>query len=289
MDRASDMTIWIGWAAAALVVLGVATAAASQLASKDAPLRRWLAAYVALLDRDTTFLRLSFDGRRILKVQVGVSVLLVVWAVLEGSIAPLFFVPVQGIVPLAILRRGRERRVMALQDQLDGWLMVLANALRATPAIGQALESTARLMSAPLSEELDLILKETHLGTPLDEALGNASERIGSRSVSSALAVLLIARRTGGDLSAILERSAEQLREMARLEGVVRTKTAETKTQGYVLGVMPFAMVGIMHLMDPTWFVPLTTGLVGWCVVAIAVALWLVAVFSARKILAVDI
>lgn len=283
------MTIWIGWAAAALVAVGVASAAVSQLACEDAPLRRRLAAYVALLDHETTFLRLSFDGRRILQVQVGATVLLVLWAVAEGSIAPLFFVPVQGIVPLAILRRGRERRVMALQDQLDGWLMVLANALRATPAIGQALESTARLMSAPLSEELDLILKETHLGTPLDEALGNASQRIGSRSVSSALAVLLIARRTGGDLSAILERSAEQLREMARLEGVVRTKTAETKTQGYVLGVMPFAMVGIMHLMDPTWFVPLTTGLVGWCVVAIAVALWLVAVFSARKILAVDI
>lgn len=283
------MTIWIGWAAAALVAVGVATAAVSQLAFEDAPLRRRLAAYVALLDRETTFLRLSFDGRRILQVQVGATVLLVLWAVAEGSIAPLFFVPVQGIVPLAILRRGRERRLMALQDQLDGWLMVLANALRATPAIGQALESTARLMSAPLSEELDLILKEAHLGTPLDEALGNASERIGSRSVSSALAVLLIARRTGGDLSAILERSAEQLREMARLEGVVRTKTAETKTQGYVLGVMPFAMVGIMHLMDPTWFVPLTTGLVGWCVVAIAVAFWLVAVFSARKILAVDI
>lgn len=289
MNGASDTTTWLGWLAAGLVAVGLAVLITGQSTSKGALLRMRWEKYVAELDHHASFLWLSFGGARIASLQLAAGVLLVVWSVVGASIAPLFFAPFVAVAPMILLRRARERRVLALQDQLDGWLMVLANSLRATPAIGQALESTARLVSTPLSQELDLIIKEVQLGTPLDQALANASERIGSRSVSSALSVLVIARRTGGDLPAILERSAEQLREMARLEGVVRTKTAEARMQGWVLAVMPFVMVGALHLMDPTWFVPLTSTFAGAIVISLSTAIWLAAIFAARKILAVDI
>jgi tight adherence protein B len=103
------------------------------------------------------------------------------------------------------------------------------------------------------------------------------------------MATLLIGRQTGGDLPKILERSAATLREMARLEGVVRTKTAEGKSQAWVLGAMPFVMVIVLQSMDPNWLKPLWTSFIGYVLMFAAGILWIFAIIAARKILNVDI
>ena len=76
---------------------------------------------------------------------------------------------------------------------------------------------------------------------------------------------------------------------MSRLEGVVRTKTAEGKSQAYVLGAIPFVLLGAIHLVDENWLRPLTQTFAGYVVIVIATLLWVAAIFSARKILAVDV
>ena len=87
--------------------------------------------------------------------------------------------------------------------------------------------------------------------------------------IAGALATLIIARQTGGDLSQTLETAATSLREMSRLEGVVRSKTAEGKGQVVVLAVVPFLMVALLGWIDPTWLSPLTDNFAGYVVVAI--------------------
>ena len=81
----------------------------------------------------------------------------------------------------------------------------------------------------------------------------------------------------------------ELLREMARLEGVVRTKTAEGKTQAYVLGVIPFVLIGAIHMVDEHWLDPLGSSTLGFAIISVAAVLWITAILLARKILAVDI
>jgi tight adherence protein B len=98
-----------------------------------------------------------------------------------------------------------------------------------------------------------------------------------------------VGRQTGGDLPAILEQSALTLREMSRLEGVVRTKTAEGKAQAYVLGGIPFVLVGAIHLVDENWLPPLFETGLGLAILSVALTLWVAAIFLARRILTVDV
>ena len=85
--------------------------------------------------------------------------------------------------------------------------------VRTTPSLGEAIESCAKLMPAPLSQELDLALNEYHLGAPLDVALKTMSTRLKSRTMNVALGTLRIARNTGGNLPDTLEISAAALAE----------------------------------------------------------------------------
>ena len=100
---------------------------------------------------------------------------------------------------------------------------------------------------------------------------------------------VLVGRQTGGDLPKILEESSATLREMARLEGVVRTKTAEGKTQAYVLGVIPFVLIGAIHMVDEHWLEPLGSTTLGFAIIGTAAVLWVAAILLARRILAVDV
>ncbi len=66
----------------------------------------------------------------------------------------------------------------------------------------------------------------------------------------------------------MLDGAAAALRELARLEGVVRTKTAEGKAQAFVIGLLPAPLVLGVHAMDPKFFAPLAQSFLGNLVVA---------------------
>jgi tight adherence protein B len=140
-----------------------------------------------------------------------------------------------------------------------------------------------------MSEEVDLMVKEYELGTSLDRALEQLAARIGSKVLAGAVLALQVARNSGGNLPAMLENAACALRELARLEGVVRTKTAEGKAQSFVIGAIPVPMVLLIHSMDSHFFDPLTATFTGHLVIGAAVVLWGLAILLASKILAVDV
>ncbi len=140
-----------------------------------------------------------------------------------------------------------------------------------------------------MDQEVGLALKEIRVGTTIDQALLNMSARIRSPQLDATLAGILIGRQVGGDLPRILETTAETLREIARLQGVVRSKTAEGKAQLAVLAVFPAFLLVVFDLASPGYFAPLTQSFVGWIVIAVAVGFWVSSIAMARGVLMVDI
>jgi tight adherence protein B len=141
----------------------------------------------------------------------------------------------------------------------------------------------------PLRQELELAVKQMRLGTTVEQALLHMSGRVGCKQLDTALSAILIGREVGGNLPSILETTAEVMREMARLEGVVRTKTAGGRAQLWVLGLFPFVLMLGFNAVNRGYFDPLTASVTGYLVTTIAFALWGGSIVFARRILAVDI
>ncbi len=286
---ASASTYLMGYVGIVLLVVGVTVALYLLVTDKEsAPRKRW-AQYEAALEAEVRFQLWKTTGAYIARVQLLVVIVLIIACVFMEQ--PVFWlvVPVSIFGPWFHIQREHLKRIEALELLLDSWLLLLANALKASPSLGESINNSAKLIRPPFSEEVDLVIKEMKLGTPLDQAILNMSARINSRIVSSSLATILVGRQTGGDLPAILEQSASTLREMQRLEGVVRTKTAEGRMQAIVLGAIPFILLAVLHQMDPTYLVPLFETTTGNIVLMVAVALWFTAIIMARRILTVDI
>ncbi|MFO0649853.1 MAG: type II secretion system F family protein [Polyangiales bacterium] len=285
----SAQTTLMGWMSVFLLAAGVASVIYITMTDPESLLAKLYNDYTKLLDGELRGLFIQdTTGKTIANWQIAISVVLVTIHVV--TLEPVSFLALGVAVgPQLWLIDAKNKRQDKIEQQLDTFLTALANALKASPSLGDALGNTATLLRAPLKEELELTMKETQLGMPLDQAILNMGGRVGSRAFAGALTTVLIGRQTGGDLPRILETSASTLREMARLEGVVRTKTAEGKAQAWVLGVMPPILIGILNWIDPEWLTPLYVNFVGNILLLVAVIFWIASVVLARKILAVDI
>jgi tight adherence protein B len=285
MTLAPEFLRWLGVALSGLGVLTGILVAASDPSSW--PARQWNR-YDAFLDRELRFLGAAVSSERVLIGQVvTIGLTILVGLFLEEPLA-ILVIGLTAAVPPLVLRRRSAQRVLAIESQLDNWLLVLANSLRASPSLGDAIESSTQLVEPPLNVELDVLCKEMRLGTPVDTAVLNLGSHSRSRLVQSALAAILVGRQTGGELSSILEETAGSIREMTRLEAVLRTKTAESRTQAYVLGAIPFFLILALEYIDPRWLDPLSETSMGLVVTAISATLWLGAILLARRILSVD-
>jgi tight adherence protein B len=287
------MTIepWV-FQSAGVLLLGVAVFLStwSVAANKQSLPYRYWALYVGYLERRLRALfLLDTSGATIARVQSGALVLVVAAAVYLGHREILLGVPLVAAAPVLVLERRRSERGRAVEATVDGFITTIANALKTTPSIGSALAYSQPLIPSPLHEELGLALKEMRVGSTVEEALMNMGARVRSVPLDATLSSILIGRQVGGDLTSILETTASTLREMARLKGVLRTKTAEGKGQLVVLAVFPALILVSFDTMSPGYFAPMTTSSVGYVVIAIAVCLWVGAVIAARKILAVDL
>lgn len=283
------MTFVFGYAGLALLAVGATATGLLMATDPQSGIRQAHSRYCRSLEKKLRFLLVKRTGPEVARFQlIGIGVAPVLAFVTDDWIFLLLIPPI-ALAPHFVLEQRCVERVRKIEAQLDSWLLMLSNALKASPSLGEAINNSGKLMRPPMSEELDLALKEMHLGTPLDQAILNMSHRIGSVAVSSALATILVGRQTGGDLPMILEESARTLREMARLEGVVRAKTAEGKTQAYVLGGIPFVLIGAIHLVDEHWLEPLGSTTLGFIIIGVAAGLWVTAILLTRKILAVDV
>ncbi len=275
-----------------LVVLGIFMAVYFAMSATDSSIHRAWARHVDALDKQVRLLYLKTSGAEVARKQRLIVIALLVGAAFlrdSNGFLLLGVAVFAAIVPRFYFDSEIDKRKRKIDEQLDTFLTTLSNALKSSPSLGDALATCANLMRSPIKEDLEFALKENKLGTPLDQALLNMSRRIDSRTFNSALTTLLIGRQTGGDLPKILEQSASTLRELARLEGVVRTKTAEGKSQAYVLGAIPFVVTVAINFVDPEWFAPLTGNFTGYVVMTIAASLWVTAILASRRILNVDV
>jgi tight adherence protein B len=252
------------------------------------PYRYW-SKYVAHLERKLRNMFLFTSGNLIARAQLGGMALAIGVALYTGLSTVYLFVPAIAVAPALYIERLRQKRLEAIEAKMDGFILTLANALKSTPSIGNALAYSQPLLSAPLDEEVALALKEMRVGSTVDQALLNMSSRIQSIELDATLSSILIGRQVGGNLTTILETTAATLREIARLQGVVRAKTAEGRAQLGVLAVFPALMLILFDTVSPGYFTPLTESAIGYIILTIAGVLWVASLVVARKVLAVDV
>lgn len=191
--------------------------------------------------------------------------------------------------PRLYLKMQWSKRLELINEQVEESMTYMANSFKANPSLPEAMQDVCNAMGPPISQEFGVLLKEYHLGTPLDQALVNLQRRVPARNLELAIAALVIGRTVGGNIPNILEEISKTIRESYRLERLIDTQTAQGRMQAWVMGAMPPAVVGIFYLMDPDLIAPLFSGLIGYTILGVAAVLNIIGVALILKIVAIDV
>lgn len=285
----TPLTISLKWGSFAAIALALALAVLAATSDQNGLAYRYYFRYVASLEGRLRPMFIYTPGRYIVIGQAGAAFAYAATNVLIDIPFWWMGLILIGFLPTLYIDNLRQTRVLKIEEQLDGFLVALANGLKATPSVGAAFAQVAAVVPDPMRSEIDLASKEMKVGSSLDQALLHMAARIGSKQIDSAFSAILIGRRVGGNLPRVLESTASSLREMRRLDGVIRTKTAEGKMQMWVIALMPFGLLVGLNFMWPGYFDPLTHSFTGYMIVGTVCVLWVSAILLARKVVAIDV
>lgn len=192
------------------------------------------------------------------------------------------------ILPPLLVKRAEEKKIIKFNLQLVDALAILSNSLRASYSFHQSIESVSREMPAPLGKEFARTFREVNLGTPLEEALNNMGKRIASEDLQLIITAVLIQRQVGGNLAIILDNISETIRDRIRIQGEIRTLTAQGRISGLVIGCLPFIIVVILMLMNPKFLEPLFQSSMGIMLIIWGLVSEVIGIIFIRKITAID-
>jgi tight adherence protein B len=172
--------------------------------------------------------------------------------------SPLALLPAAtGAIPLLVLLQLERRRMSRLEAQLPDALELIARALRAGHSLSFGLQMVADEMPDPVGTEFGQVARQIALGLEPRAAISGMAQRVRSTDISFFVTAVLIQRETGGNLAEILENLAHVIRERFKMYGKVRALTAQTKLSANILMAMPFAMVGLLSMVNPDYARPL--------------------------------
>jgi tight adherence protein B len=135
----------------------------------------------------------------------------------------------------------------ALPDAID----LMARALRAGHSLASAIEVVSEQSAEPLKSEFALCFQQQKFGVPFREALLAMTARIPSKDLRFVITAILVQKETGGDLTDILDRTTRVIRERVKIQGEVRTYTAQGRLTGWILGLMPAILLLLLNVVTP--------------------------------------
>jgi len=192
-------------------------------------------------------------------IEVGAVFVAFFFTVVVGAAVPftLAAMVIAGAIPYGWVWLKMRKRVRMFEDQLPDLLITIAASLKAGHSFKQGLQAVVDEGHPPADQELKRVLTETSLGRPMDDALAEMAERVGSANFEFAITAVTIQRQVGGSLATLFDMVADTVRHRQQFARKIRALTAMGRMSAYTLIGIPFFIAGVMTLMNRRYMHPL--------------------------------
>lgn len=156
-----------------------------------------------------------------------------------------------GYGPFAYLSFKRSRRMKKFDAALPDAIDMMARALRAGHAMTAAINIVAEQSQEPVRSEFGEVFKQQNFGLPIRDAMSQMLDRVPSPDLRVVVTGILVQKETGGNLAEILDRIATTIRERLKIQGEIRTHTAQGRMTGWILCALPLVMLVVINWINP--------------------------------------
>jgi tight adherence protein B len=163
----------------------------------------------------------------------------------------LLLVLAASLLPAAMVWKRRESRLLQLERQLPEAADLISRSLRAGHALPSTLQMLADEMPNPVAAEFRIVSDEINFGLPMADALQNLAKRVPLTDLRYMVVAILIQREAGGNLSEVMSNVSVLVRQRLKLQGDVRSLSAEGRLSAWVLCLLPVIIAGVFMMVNP--------------------------------------
>lgn len=157
------------------------------------------------------------------------------------------------LLPLLIVRRERNQRLKMLELQLPEAADLISRSLRAGHALPSTLQMLAEEMPNPIAAEFRIVSDEVNFGLSMSDALQRLASRVPLPDLQYLVIAVLIQREAGGNLSELMSKVSQLVRERLKLMGDVQVMSAEGRLSAWILCLLPVGVAGLFALTSPDY------------------------------------
>ncbi len=137
--------------------------------------------------------------------------------------------------------------------------------------------------------ELRNIVNGIGLNKNIEVLLMELAERSGNEDIESFALVFSLAKRNGGDMKEIIDRSVGVIRDKAQVMEDIKTSVRGVKYEQSVMTAIPFFIVSYIDLTSPEFMSPLYESISGRCIMTLGLCMIAGAFLLSNKITNIDV
>ena len=191
--------------------------------------------------------------------------------------------------PFAYVKRKGSARMKLFEQQFPDSLEFVSRSMRAGHAFSVSLEMIHREFSEPLAGEFRRTFDEQNLGLPLDIALQNLAKRVPLLEVHFFVSAVLLQKRTGGNLSELLDKLATIIRERFKLRGKIKAISAHGRITATTLSLIPAGVAFLMFYSNRDYIEFFVKDPVGNQMAGVSIFFQIVGYLIMKKIVTIEI
>lgn len=177
------------------------------------------------------------------------------------------------------------------RDGMRGISAALSAGYSAENAVREAARELEQLYGSrdKVVKEFRLMVSKLNMNRPVETVLEEAAEELGLEDLKSFAEVFAVARRSGGQLVAIISDTVEVMEEKQATEAEVATMLSGKQFEQRILTVFPLGLIAYLNLSAGDFFSVLYTTVPGRIVMTACLAVYLLAVYLSWRISRIEV
>lgn len=167
----------------------------------------------------------------------------------------------------------KKKRQEKISQQLETVISLMCSSLGAGGNPVFAIQNVAAEAPEPCRSEFAKVMQEINLGVRTEDALNNLRQRVNSQDLDMMITAILITMQQGGRLSEMLEKIGYTIRERAKLQGDLKSMTAQGRMSANLVGGLPLALLFFMNFLNPSYIRTFFSSTLGEIIFVLALAL----------------
>ena len=181
-----------------------------------------------------------------------------------------------------------KRKTRNIENDLLRAIIIMNNCFKAGKSTLQALQTASVELPYPLGDEFKKMYLDMKYGLSVDTVFERFARRVKLQEavyVSSSLTVL---NKTGGNIVEVFSSIERTLFDKKKLKEEMKNISSAPKIVVIILSIVPVLFIGVVYLLNPTYFNPLFSSTLGYIISAIIVIMFIIYLVTLLRTLKVD-